>query len=406
LAAAAPVALGVGALVLVALIAYVVIALVRTVPNATVTSAPLPARLPGHAATPAWPRQGEAAIGIDGVGLVAAHGAAKPTPIASVAKIMTAYVILHDHPLKGTASGPSLTITPPDVQTYRSDVGLGESAVPVRAGERITERQALEGLLLPSGNNMATLLAAWDAGSQAGFVAKMNSTAQALRLTSTHYADASGVNAATQSTAPDQVALATIAFRNPVFRQIVGMTQATLPVAGRQFNVDALLGHDGIVGIKTGSTNSAGGCFVFAVQERVDGRPTTVIGAVLHQLPSRSEPSIIDAAFQATTTLLRTVPANLARERVIARGETLATVHSAWAKDVPLVAARTVDLTGWRGMRIGTTLLAAGQRAGSLRARERAGQVTVTAGAERVVVPLVAARSLAGVSLGWRLSHP
>ena len=68
----------------------------------------------------------------------------------------------------------------------------------------LTEHQLLEALLVPSADNIADYLATWDAGSIAGFVAKMNATARQLHLRSTHYADASGVNPSSRSTAADQ----------------------------------------------------------------------------------------------------------------------------------------------------------------------------------------------------------
>lgn len=104
---------------------------------------------------------------------------------------------------------------PADVAVDRADRAAGQSVVTVVTGERLTERQALEGLLLPSGNNIATLLARWDAGSEAAFVAKLNAQARALGLTHTRYADASGEQAGTVSTAGDEVRLAMLALEVP-----------------------------------------------------------------------------------------------------------------------------------------------------------------------------------------------
>jgi len=131
-------------------------------------------------------------------------------------------------------------------------------------GEKLTERQALEALLIPSGNNIGAMLAGWDAGSQGAFVAEMNAQAGSLGLRSTRYADASGADPATVSTAGDQFVLTLRALQIPAFRQIVAMPQVTLPVAGVVYNVNSALGHDGIVGVKTGSSSPAGGCLAFA----------------------------------------------------------------------------------------------------------------------------------------------
>ena len=147
----------------------------------------------------------------------------------------------------------------------------------------MTERQALQALLLPSANNIAAVLARWDAGSADRFVARMNATARSLGMTHTRYTDPSGYDDATVSTAADQVRIVDRAMRLPVFASIVATPSATLPVAGTVHNTNTLLGHDGFVGVKTGSTAAAGGCFAFRAIRWIDGKRTTITGVVLGQ---------------------------------------------------------------------------------------------------------------------------
>lgn len=392
-------------LVVLAAIGYVVFALTRSSPEPAVVPVPVARVFGGPRLAIAWPNQGEAAVGVNGVGLIGVHGSGRPTPIASVAKIMSAYILLHDHPLRHGANGPDITVKPVDVAVYRGDKASGQSVVAVRAGERLSERQALQGLLLPSGNNIATLLAKWDAGSVGRFVARMNAQAQALGLSHTHYVDPSGVKPGTVSTASDQVRLAMLALKLRPFAQIVAMPEVTLPVAGRQFNVNALLGRDGVVGVKTGSTSRAGGCFVFAAQRTVRGRRVTVVGAVLHQLATRAQPSIIEGAFHASTRVLARM-GHVLRVRVIRRGATAAWVKSAWADPIALHAARSVSVVGWRGLPIKTRVLAAPHTAVPLHAGQRVATEIITVGQHRARVPLVAAQALAKPSLVWRVTHP
>jgi D-alanyl-D-alanine carboxypeptidase (penicillin-binding protein 5/6) len=68
-----------------------------------------------------------------------------------------------------------------------------------------------------------------------------------------------------------------------VFASIVATPSATLPVAGTVHNTNRLLGHDGFVGVKTGSDGAAGGCFAFRVIRWIDGKRTTITGVVLGQ---------------------------------------------------------------------------------------------------------------------------
>src|SRR5438067_10777669 len=69
----------------------------------------------------------------------------------------------------------------------------------------------------------------------------------------------------------------------PAFASIVGTRSATLPVASTVHNTNILLGHNGFVGVKTGSDDAAGGCFAFRAIRWIDGRRTTITGVVLGQ---------------------------------------------------------------------------------------------------------------------------
>jgi serine-type D-Ala-D-Ala carboxypeptidase (penicillin-binding protein 5/6) len=85
------------------------------------------------------------------------------------------------------------------------------------------------------------------------------------------------------STAADQVRIVDRAMRLPVFASIVATPSATLPVAGTVHTTNRLLGYNGFVGVKTGSTAAAGGCFAFRAIRWIDGRRTTITGVVLGQ---------------------------------------------------------------------------------------------------------------------------
>ncbi len=196
---------------------------------------------------------------------------------------MTAYVVLRDHPLRPGEDGPTITLTDADVADTDRRRRQRESVVSIAAGEQLTQLQALQALLLPSANNIAAVLARWDAGSVDRFVARMNAAARSLGMTHTRYTDPSGFDDATVSTAADQVRVVDQATRLPVFASIVATPSATLPVAGTVHNTNTLLGDNGFVGVKTGSTAAAGGCFAFRAIRRIDGKRTTITGVVLGQ---------------------------------------------------------------------------------------------------------------------------
>ncbi|MBU6428208.1 MAG: D-alanyl-D-alanine carboxypeptidase, partial [Cyanobacteria bacterium REEB65] len=287
------------AIPLVALLAGGTIQFFRPLPPIQLQPPPSQLKLPGSFAV-SFPAQGQAALGEESLGVIAQTPAEQPVAIASLTKMMTAYLLLQAHPLKTGEDGPMITITAADVLEYQADRASGDSVVRVRAGEQLTERQLLEGLLLPSGDNIATLIARQVAGSEANFVKQMNQAAHQLGMTQTSYADAAGVNPATTSTARDQVLIAQAAMQNPAFREIVRMPQADLPVARRVFNVDFMVGKQGMTGIKTGSTLAAGSCFVGSYPIVVGNSPRILIGAVLGQ-------QSLQIAVTQTTNLLHSV---------------------------------------------------------------------------------------------------
>ena len=230
-----------------------------------------------------WPAYGQAAFVRTGQSQVEAGPNQHAAAIASVAKVMTAYLVLRDHPLGLGQDGPTIMLTDADVADTDRRRGQQESVVPIAAGEQLTELQALQALLLPSANNIAAVLARWDAGSVDRFVARMNAAARSLGMRHTRYTDPSGYDDATVSTAADQVRIVDRAMRLPVFASIVATPSATLPVAGTVQNTDTLLGYDGFVGVKTGSDDAAGGCFAFRAIRWIDGKRTTITGVVLGQ---------------------------------------------------------------------------------------------------------------------------
>ena len=115
-----------GAVIVVAAVAWVAVQLLRPVPPMALAASVTTVRvLPGVAPRPDWPGRAEAAVGLPGTGLLGAHGGSAPVPIASLAKIMTAYVVLGGHPLPAGRPGPAITVTAADAAAYASDQRQG-----------------------------------------------------------------------------------------------------------------------------------------------------------------------------------------------------------------------------------------------------------------------------------------
>jgi D-alanyl-D-alanine carboxypeptidase (penicillin-binding protein 5/6) len=206
----------------------------------------------------------------------------------------------------------SITVTAAQEQAVAQDARQGQSVVAVAAGERLTERQLLEALLIPSGNNIAQTLAAQIAGSQTRFVAEMNAQARALGMDHTIYTDPSGFDPGTVSTAADQLRVFERAMRFSVFRQTVSMASVTLPVAGTVTNFNPLIA-DGYAG-KTGSDSAADGCLAFFTQVTASGRRLTAAGVVLGQGQGSDTAGLLAAAGDAAERLVGSVITAPARQ--------------------------------------------------------------------------------------------
>jgi serine-type D-Ala-D-Ala carboxypeptidase (penicillin-binding protein 5/6) len=235
-----------------------------------------------YLATDGWPVRGQGAYVLAGDRpAVSPHQ--RPVPIASVAKVMTAYVLLKHYPLRAADSGPRFVVSQDDVEDTETRRHEGQSVVDVRAGEQLSERDALMAILLPSANNVSVLVARQVSGSVASFVAEMNRTARALGMSHTTYTDPSGYDDGTVSTALDQLRLARVVAKDETLAAVMATRSYWLPVAGEVTNTNTLLGQDGFVGMKTGSDKAAGGCLMFRAVWPTETGDRSVIGVVLGQ---------------------------------------------------------------------------------------------------------------------------
>lgn len=229
-----------------------------------------------------WPSVGSAALVIPSLN-VATSSNDDVVPIASLTKLMTAYVVLKKLPLALGQSGPCITVSDNDVATYDALALQDQSAVLVQAGEKLCELDLLNGLLVHSASNYAVLLANMVSGNTTTFVGLMNQAAATLGLTGTVYADVSGYDPGSVSTALDQGRLAALLMESPLVRSIVDQSSVTLPVAGTVDSFTPYVGTDNVIGVKSGRTSAAGGCDVMAMTFRLGKKTRTLFAVVLGQ---------------------------------------------------------------------------------------------------------------------------
>ncbi|MCX5384235.1 D-alanyl-D-alanine carboxypeptidase [Streptomyces sp. NBC_00083] len=365
----------------------------------------------GAAPSLPWPTEGQALVEINGLGRMGSYGEMKPLPIGSVAKVMTTYLILKDHPLKPGDKGPLVPVDQKAQDDYTSGVTEKESVVEVKAGQKVSELEALQAVMLPSANNVARLLARWDASTEEAFIKKMNDTAKSFGMANTTYTDASGLKESTVSTAEDQVNLAKRAMADPVFRQIAKLPSytstttsggSTLETSRTQHNFNKLVPLYGVVGIKTGSTTKAGGNLLFAAETPVGDTKQLVVGAVFGQ----HRPNIIETATAASKQLILAADKALRNETVVKKGDVVGRVDDGLGGTVPVVADKDLVVPIWPGASVEIKLTDGGRRLPhTAKAGTVVGTLSVGGGIGEVNVPVSLKEALSEPSLGAKITR-
>lgn len=341
------------------------------------------------------PNYGQTAVRADGYGELTHAGDDSPRPIASVSKIITALTVLDKYPLKSGQQGPTLTLNQTDVALYQEYINKDGAVVAVENGEQITEYQALQAMLMLSANNMADILARWAYGSVDAYTAAANDYLVRQGLAQTKVDDASGFSPQTVSTAREVVKLGELAMKNEILAGIVGQRSAVVPVAGEIRNINSMLGLDGIDGIKTGNTDEAGGCFLTTAKLALDdGKSVRVFVAVIGA-PKRSD-ALVDG---------RNVLASLRQnfEKVtISAGTTTGFYHPQWASRVAVTSKEAVTVYRWKAqaLRAETKMK---QLTVNVESDTRAGEMTLSSGAQRESTPIILKNGIEKPTLSWRL---
>ena len=318
-----------------------------------------------------------------------AKNASTKRSIASTTKIMTGLISAESVPLDDV------------LEAAPYDPAPAESVVGLRTGERMTVRDLLRALMLPSANDAAVTLATGVSGSVPAFVEEMNQRARQLGLRDTSYANPVGLDEeGNRSSARDLVRLSAVLRRNEFLRRTTDLPRATLTSGARRrvvINRNRLVRDVAEVnGVKTGRTQQAG--YVLVGSATRNG--VTVLSAVL------GEPS--EAARDADSlALLRYGLSRYQRRTLVRRGEPLASAKLKYRDErVRLVAGRAIERAVRRGRRATVRVtgapeeldgpLSAGSRVGVVEVRERGRVVART--------PLVTSRAVEEAGLSTRLA--
>ncbi|AGI88578.1 D-alanyl-D-alanine carboxypeptidase [Streptomyces albidoflavus] len=391
-------------LVILLLIVFAVVQSVRPLPEGTLAlTAEETYTFQGEEPAMPWPTEGQATVTVDGIGSLGSYGEQKPIPIGSVAKVMTAYTILREHPVKKGTEGERLTIDAKAQQDYEN--AGQESTVKVTEGQKISVKEAIEAIMLPSANNIARQLARWDSdGDEAAFVEKMNKYAAELGMENTTYTDPSGLKETTVSSAEDQVKLGKAVMEFETFSSVVRLPNYESTTSGqREKNYNFLVPMYGVVGIKTGSTTKAGGNLLFAAEKVVDGEKQLIIGAVFGQ----HAPPILDTATARSKDLILRTQELLTSKPVVRKGDVVGHVDDGLGSTTPVVATKDVPAVGWPGLTVKLALDDGGKALPhEAKAGTKVGVLSVGDGTgDAVEVPVALQSDLAEPSFGAKLQR-
>lgn len=328
------------------------------------------------------PSNGQTAIGTLKHGVKTVDGGDTPRPIASLAKVITALVVLEEKPLP---NDETFVITARDVERYSREVVRGGSRLYVVEGEELTERQAIEALMIVSANNIADSLARWvfddfetykEAATQWLIYHGLNNT--------TIGTDASGFDASTTSTPSDMMEIGRLALQNETLREIVLQQSAEFPFVGEEKNTNKLL-TDGFIGIKTGNSDQALSCLLFAREYDDD----IIIGVMLGQP--------FDSTFDSTRKIWESVNQNF-KKITIPANTVVGKYILPWNEEVEVVTTEEISAVTWADAQPEITLNPI-----NLDTNHKSNIGTITLNEQTVALRIN--NVLSGPSIWWRLAN-
>ncbi len=341
----------------------------------------------------AWPAQGQAAFGTASDGVLASSGSEQPKPIASMTKVITALAIMEKSPLEPGQSGQVHTFDSVDESYYRSYLAKYGSVVPTDAGKQVTELQALRTMLVVSANNLADSLVRWHFDSTQEYLDYANGLLDDWGLNNTTVADASGFSPQSVSTPSDMIVLGRKLLANPMLAEIVNMREIYWPDWGVIKNTNQLMANDeNALGIKTGNTDEAGSCLMFAYKFG-PSKEHIFIGVVMGQ-PN------YPGMFVTAKALMDSAMPNFKATEVLAAGTVVGQISSPWGNSTDVVTVEPLKVYGWTGKDYKVNVEFSQTDVPILK-----NQIVGQASAGDVSAQLVAKSALDKPNLVWRLAN-
>jgi len=345
-----------------------------------------------------FPDFGSTAVGAIGYpGVLAISGNTKPVPIASITKVITVLVVLDEKPLAIDESGPSILMTSADVALWNKQVAQNGSVAPVSSGISLSERELMDLILVKSANNYSETLVNWAFGSEKAYLPIAREWLAEHNLDNTKLTDSTGFDSGNRSSSADLVELGKIALAHPVVSDIVKTKSESVSHVGTIKNTNDLLNVKGVRGIKTGTTDDAGACLLFAIDYVVGDETITIVGVMLG---GDTHPALNDRIKK----LLKTVKSSFHEVQLSAKGQVFASYSTAWGDSSDVVATEETSVVVWGETPV--TALVKAQAVGVSVSGDDVGDLTFAVGDQKVVVPLELSATIDDPGPWWRLTNP
>ena len=355
-----------------------------------------PANPAADAKPPALPAEGASAvIAVGETKPFAVAGTTDAVPIAGIAKVIAALVTIDEKPLAVGKAGDKISITTPDYAAYIDYSKEGARTLPVFRGEKWTEEQVLQAVLLGSSNNHADTLVRWAFGSVDAYVEAANTWLAKNGMKDTTVADATGLSGDTVGTASDAARLGVLLSEQPTLHDILSQPATALVNARGVENTTDFFSDLGVFGISRSFTDPAGVCYLFTKTIGEGDAAVTVSGAFIRQPDYETLASGIEA-FAASAE------ESAAPVDVIAKSTAYVHFRAPWGAQADGVTGKAVTRSAWKS---GSSSTKVDFEDFSTKSEGAiVGHVRVGDGDASVALKL--SKPIRDPGLGWRLMNP
>lgn len=391
------VAASTAAALVLALGGYTIAAVLAPVPAVRPQEQPLPS-FSTPPATVDLPGYGAWAIGAaDDRQIYAGRRLDDSLPMASIAKVVTALVVLEQHPIEGDDDGAAITLTAADSRLPARYAAINGTVAPAPAGLVVSQRSMIELMMVHSANNYAETLAVWAFGSEAAYLDAARAWLDAHGMPGARIADTTGFSPQNRASARELVTLARLAAAHPVIAAASALPRVTVPGVGSYENRNAALGMAGVDGLKTGTLRAIGSNLLFSADLDIGGATVAVVGAAIGAPDQETIARDLSALLMSLTDDYRTVT-------IGDTGQVVATYTAPWGETVRLRVREAVDDTVWGPVRSIAVLDLPTLQPGL--ALPVAPTLLVRYGDREAELELEWVGSIGAPPLDWQLRHP